>query len=60
MTVKGNTWSATGTSTVGTTTMRDRCTLEFGAGGSTLTVKCEVSADGKTWNPTVEGKATKK
>ncbi len=60
MTVKGNTWTATGTSTIGTATMRDRCTLEFGAGGSTLTVKCETSADGKTWNPTVEGKATKK
>ena len=60
MTVKGNTWTATGTSTIGTATMRDRCTLEFGAGGSTLMVKCETSADGKTWNPTVEGKATKK
>ena len=60
MTVKGNTWTATGTSTIGTATMRDRCTLEFGAGGSTLTVKCETSADGKAWNPTVEGKATKK
>jgi hypothetical protein len=41
------------------TTMRDRCTLEFGAGGSTLTIKCEVSTDGKTWTPTFEGRATK-
>ena len=59
MTVKGNTWTTTGTSTVGATTMRDRCTLEFGAGGSTLAIKCEMSTDGNTWLPTFEGKATK-
>ena len=59
MTVKGNTWTTAGTATMGTTTMRDRCTLEFNAGGSTLTVKCEVSTDGKAWTPTFEGKATK-
>jgi hypothetical protein len=57
--VKGNTWTATGTSTIGTTTMRDRCTLEFGAGNSTLAIKCEMSTDGKSWAPTFEGKATK-
>lgn len=59
MTVKGNTWTTTGTSTMGATTMRDRCTLEFGAGGSTLTIKCAMSAAGKTWTPTIEGTATK-
>jgi hypothetical protein len=59
MTVKGNTWTATGTSSVGTMTMRDRCTLEFGAGNSTLAIKCETSTDGKTWATSFEGKATK-
>jgi hypothetical protein len=58
MTVKGNTWSTTGTTT-GTMTMRDRCTLEFGTGGSTLAIKCEMSTDGKTWTQTFVGKATK-
>ena len=59
MTVKGNSWTATGTSTVGAMTMRDRCTLDFGAGGSTLAIKCEMSTDGKTWAQTFEGTATK-
>jgi hypothetical protein len=59
MTVTGNTWTTTGTSTVGTATMRDRCTLEFEAGGSTLAIKCEMSTDGKAWTPTFEGRATK-
>lgn len=59
MTVNGNTWTATGTSTMGTATMRDRCVLEFGVGASTLTIKCEMSPDGTTWTPTFEGKATK-
>lgn len=58
--VKGNTWTATGTSTMGAMTMRDRCTLEFGADNSTLTIKCSMSTDGKTWTPTFEGKATKR
>ena len=59
MTVKGTTWTATGTSTMGTTVMHDRCTLDFGAGATTLMVKCEMSMDGKSWAPTFEGKATK-
>ena len=59
MTVKDNTWTTTGTSTMGDATMRDRCTLDFGAAGSTLAIKCEVSTDGKAWTPTFEGKATK-
>ena len=32
----------------------------FGAGSTTLTIKCEMSADGKTWAPSFEGVATKK
>ena len=60
MTVKGITWSLSGTVTIGTTVVHDRCTLDFGAGNTTLTVKCEGSVDGKSWAPTFEGKATKK
>ena len=60
MTVKGNTWSLSGTETLGTTVLHDRCTLDFGAGNTTFTIKCEGSADGKSWAPTFEGKATKK
>ncbi len=59
LTVKGNTWTSTGTATMGTTVMHDRCTLDFGAEATTLTVKCDMSADGKSWAPTFEGKATK-
>ena len=59
MTVNGNTWTTTGTMTTGATTMRDRCSMEFGAGGSTLTMKCEITTDGKTWSPTFEGTAKK-
>ena len=59
LTVKGTTWSASGTATVGTTVLHDRCTLNFGAGNTTLSVKCEGSADGKSWMPTFEGNATK-
>ena len=59
LTVKGNTWTSTGTATMGTTVMHDRCTLDFGAGATTLTIKCDMSTDGKTWAPTFEGKATK-
>src|SRR5687767_9684569 len=46
MTVRDNTWTTTGTMTLGATTMGDRCSLEFGAGGSTLTIKCDISTDG--------------
>lgn len=59
MTVSGETWTATGTGNMGGTTFHDRCTLAFGAGSSTLTIKCEMSSDGKTWAPSFEGKATK-
>jgi hypothetical protein len=59
LTVKGNTWTSTGTATMGTAVIHDRCTLDFGAGATTLTVKCDMSTDGKSWTPTFEGKATK-
>jgi hypothetical protein len=59
MTVKCNTFTATGTSTLGTTVMHDRCTLDFGAGSTTLTINSDMSTDGKSWTPTFEGKATK-
>lgn len=59
MTVTGNTWTATGTSTMGTMVMHDRCTLDFDAGATTIAIRCEMSTDGKSWTPTFEGKVTK-
>jgi len=60
MTVKGSLWSASATMNMGGTTTHERCTLTFGAGNATLDVKCSSSTDGgKTFSPTVEGKATK-
>ena len=59
MTVKGSTWTTSGTGNMGGTTFHDRCTLAFGAGSTTLTIKCEMSSDGKSWAPSFEGKATK-
>ena len=60
MTLSGSTWTTSGTGSMGGQTMHDRCTLAFGAGSTTLTIKCEMSADGKTWAPSFEGVATKK
>jgi hypothetical protein len=59
MTLSGTTWTATGTGTMGGSVFHDRCTLAFGDASTTLTIKCEMSADGKTWAPSFEGKATK-
>jgi uncharacterized protein DUF1579 len=59
MTVSGDTWTASGTGSMGGKTIHDRCNLTFGGGASTLTVKCEMSTDGKSWSPGFEGKATK-
>ena len=59
MTVKGNTWTTTGTMTMAATTVRDRCSLEFETGGSTLTMKCQISTDGKTWTLAFNGRAKK-
>lgn len=59
MTLAGNTWNVTGTASSGGQTMRERCALTFGAGNATLSVKCEVSMDGKTWAPFIEGTSTK-
>ena len=59
LTLSGDTWTATGIGSMGGQTFHDRCTLALGAGGTTLTIKCEMSADGKKWAPSFEGKATK-
>ena len=60
MTISGNTWNATGAANSSGETMQERCTLTFGAGNTTLTVKCEASMDGgKTFAPFIEGTATK-
>jgi hypothetical protein len=60
MTVKGNVWAASGTMNMAGTITQERCTLTFGAGNTTLDVKCTSSSDGgKTFNPTIEGRATK-
>jgi uncharacterized protein DUF1579 len=59
MTLTGSTWNVTGTASSGGQTMQERCALTFGAGNSTLNVKCEVSMDGKSWAPFIEGTATK-
>jgi Protein of unknown function (DUF1579) len=59
LTLSGNTWTATGVGSMGGQTMHDRCTLALGAGGTTLTITCEMSPDGKKWAPSFEGKATK-
>jgi hypothetical protein len=37
---------------------RERCTLNF-TSATAITIKCEISTDGKTWMPTFDGKATK-
>jgi hypothetical protein len=39
--------------------MQERCALTFGAGNTTLTIKCQASIDGKTFAPFLEGTATK-
>ena len=58
-TVKGNVWTATGMGEMAGMKFHERCTLTFGAGNTTLNVKCEGSADGKTFMPTFEGTGTK-
>lgn len=59
LTHSGSTFSATGTASSGGQVMHERCTLAFGAGNATMTVKCEVSTDGKTFAPFIEGTATR-
>ena len=60
MTMKGSVWTVSGSSNTAGGSMRERCTLTFGAGNTTLDVKCSASTDdGKTYSPTFEGKATK-
>lgn len=59
MNVTGSTWNATGAANSGGQTMQERCSLTFGAGNTTLAIKCESSMDGKTFAPFLEGTATK-
>ena len=59
LTVAGDTWNATGNASMGGMAIRERCALTFGAGNTTLTVKCEASTDGTKWGPTIEGVAKK-
>jgi hypothetical protein len=59
MTVKDTTWTTLGTLTNGTGVMRNRCTLDFGSGATTLRIECEVSTDGTSWMPAFQGKATR-
>ena len=59
MTVNGNTWNAQGTGQMAGMVMHQKCTLTFGAGNTTLNIKCDMSMDGKTWAPSFEGVARK-
>jgi hypothetical protein len=59
LTLSGSTWTATGTANMDGKVIHDRCNLALGAGSTTLTIKCEMSMDGKAWTPSFEGKATK-
>ena len=58
LTQKGDVWSVSGTGNMGGKAIPERCTLTFGAGGTTLKIMCEMSMEGK-WAPTFEGTATK-
>ena len=57
--VSGSTWTTEGTASLAGTVFHERCTLAFAAGNTSIAVKCEMSADGKQWAPSLEGTATK-
>ena len=59
MTVSGSTWNFTGTASAGGQTMQERCVLTFDAGSTSLKINCEMSGDGKSWAPMIEGTATR-
>ena len=59
MAVSGNTWNFTGAASMGGMAMQERCNLVLDAGGTTLKIACDMSADGKSWAPVFEGTATK-
>lgn len=60
LTPKGNVWTTGGTMNMHGMTSRERCTLTFGPGNTTLDIRCSSSSDGgKTYAPTFEGRATK-
>jgi hypothetical protein len=58
--IAGNTWNWLASGHTGDgKTYQERCPVTFASGGASYTVKCETSADGKTWSPSYEAKATK-
>ena len=59
LTVKGNTWNASGTLNIAGQTIHERCQITFGTNATTLAMTCEMSLDGKTFAPSFEGKGTK-
>jgi Protein of unknown function (DUF1579) len=59
MTVSGDTWTFAGAASMGGKPMQERCSLVFSAGSTSLKIMCEMSGDGKSWAPVVEGTATK-
>jgi|GEM_PF-467422 len=58
-TVSGNVWKFTGTQTHKGIAYKIRGETRFAADRMSSTWKSEISADGKTWAPWTEGKATK-
>jgi len=57
--VSGNTWTFASSGVSGGKASFAKCPLTFGPGNTSFAVKCEASADGKTWAPNFEGKWTK-
>ena len=58
-TVDGDTWTWTNDMKMGPQTMKGRFTEKI-LSPTSYTFKFEMSADGKTWNTVMDGKATKK
>jgi hypothetical protein len=58
-TTSGTVWTFRGTGSMAGQSSQERCTLTFGAGNATLKVACEMSSDGKSWAPSIEGTASK-
>ena len=59
ITVSGDTWTFAGAASMGGKAMQERCSLVFSAGATSLKITCEMSGDGKSWAPMIEGTATK-
>ena len=58
-TVSGDRWTFSGTGNMGGKVMQERCNISLAAGGASMKIACEMSADGKSWMPSFEGTATK-